>query len=88
MTESHFGECPVCVIGNIGGERPSLAFEIVVQRLDDVGFDSPQFAPTHALDFLCDIVPVHVGIVDVLAGGDAAQQRGLALGPFPNVGVV
>jgi hypothetical protein len=48
----------------------------------------PACVATHGFDFLRDVEPIELGIVDQLAGRPAAQQRNLLLGPTREVLVV
>jgi hypothetical protein len=46
------------------------------------------FGPAQGFDFLGDVGPVQVGVVDKLPGGAAAQQVSLVFGPQRYIGVV
>ena len=50
-------------------------------------FDRPELAPPQIADLLDQVRPVD-GIVHPLAGGEAAEQRGLLLGPEEEIRVV
>src|SRR5438309_1063619 len=64
--------------GNIARERPSLSLEIVHERLDQQRPDRRKLAPSHALDLLHDVRPIHL-VIDPLTISEQLEKRALML---------
>jgi hypothetical protein len=56
----------------IGRQRPSLRFQIMQECLRRPGLNGVDLALSDGFNLLDDVLPIDL-IVDLLAGGDAAQ---------------